>query len=176
MDEQEKDIELDTDNVDDSVLEEEHMGDKIKQLKEKVKAAEEKAKEHLDGWQRAQAEFVNIRKRDEEARQEFLKFATSHLIEDLMPTLDALSLAVSHGEKGVEQIQKLLIQALKQNGLEELDPVGKPFDPREHEAIGVVATMKPDEDHKVLEVMQKGYILSGKIIRPAKVRIGELQG
>ncbi len=176
---EEKDIELDpapeqarygASDLDDSVVEEEFSRDKIKKMKEKLKEAESKAKEYLDGWQRAQAEFVNLRKRDEEGRQDFLKFANAKLIEELMPVIDSLELSGGHAEP----IYKQLMQILKQNGLEELSPVGAPFDPREHEAIGVVATAKPEEDHKVLEVMQKGYILSGKIIRPAKVRIGEL--
>ncbi len=169
------DIQLDKENLDDSVVEEEYSADKLKKLKEKLKEAESKAKEYLDGWQRAQAEFVNIRKRDEEGKQDFMKFASADLMMQLMPALDALSLAVSHGEKGVEQIQNLFLKVLKQNGLEEVNPLGEAFDPRQHEAIGVVETKEKSEDHKVLEVMQKGYILSGKIIRPAKVRIGEFK-
>ena len=62
---------------------------------------------------------------------------------------------------------------LKQNGLEESNPLGKVFNPRFHEAVGMVPVEKKDEDHKILEIIQKGYILSEKIIRPAKVRIGE---
>lgn len=169
MNDEEKDIELDKEDIDDSVIAEEHAGDQVKKLKEKVRAAEDKAKEYLDGWQRAQADFVNIRKRDEEAKLEFLKFAKSDLIEQLMPVLDSLSLAGGHAEV----IYKQLLQILKQNGLEEMNPVGEQFDPRLHESIGSIETEKKDEDHKILDVMQKGYILQGKIIRPAKVRIGE---
>lgn len=189
----ENDISIERDgDLDDSVLAEEAQGATIKKLKEKVKSAEDKAKEYLDGWQRSQADFANLRKRDEEAKSEFMKFANTNLLMSLMPVLDALDVALnaphpgsaSHpspsfrrgegGEVGgLESIQKLLLQVLKQNGLEEFNPLGAPFDPREHEAIGMVSTTKPDEDHKVLEVVQKGYILSGKIIRPAKVKIGE---
>lgn len=168
----EDDIQFDKENLDDSVLAEEHQGDQVKRLKEKLKAAEDKAKEYLDGWQRAQADFVNIRKRDEEAKQEFLKFAKADIILQLMPVLDSLELAGEHAGP----VRKQLLQILKQNGLEELDPKGEVFDPRLHEAVGSVKTEDKNEDHKILEVMQKGYILSGKIIRPAKVRIGEWNG
>jgi molecular chaperone GrpE len=160
-------------NLDDSVVAEEHQSEAIKKLKERLKEAESKAKEHLDGWQRAQADFMNLRKRDEEAKQEFLKFAKSDVVSELLPVLDSMNLALSHGEKGVEPIHKQFIQILKKHGLEEMNPLGEPFDPKLHEAIGVVATDEPSEDNKILEVMQKGYILSGKTLRPAIVRTGE---
>jgi molecular chaperone GrpE len=175
MSDQDEDFSISNEDVDDSVVAEEHAGDALKKVKEKLKAAEEKAKEYLDGWQRERAEIANARKRDEDARGEFVKFANAGLIEQLMPVLDSLQLAVSHGEKGVEAIQNLLLKTLKQNGLDELNPVGEMFDPRQHEAVGMIQTDKENEDHKILEVVQKGYILAGKIIRPAKVRIGEFK-
>ena len=151
-----------------------------KKLREKLKEAEAKAKEYLDSWQRTQADFVNARKRDEEAKLEFMKFAVSGLVEDLLPVVDSFELARSHpstgsgqAANGIEQIYKQFMGVLRQRGLEELDPLGQPFDPKEHESIGFVGAEKPEDDHKVLEVIQKGYILSGKILRPAKVRIGE---
>jgi len=161
----EDDIEFEKENLDDSVVEEEHSQDKLKKLKGQLKEAEAKAKEYLDGWQRAQADFVNLRKRDEEARMEFLKFANADLLFQLVPVLDSLSLAGGHAEP----VYKQFLQILKQNGLEEINPIGETFDPRGHEAIST----KEGEDNKILEVHQKGYILHGKIIRPAKVTIGE---
>jgi molecular chaperone GrpE len=172
-DEQDDDISIDSESdLDDSVLAEEHAGDTVKKLKDKLKAAEEKAKEYLDSWQRAQADFLNLRKRDEEAKVEFLKFAHSDLLSQLMPVLDSFTLASAHGNKELEVIHKQLMQVLKQNGLEEQNPVGETFDPRLHESVGVVEVEDKKDDHKILEVMQKGYILHGKIIRPAKVKIG----
>jgi molecular chaperone GrpE len=174
--EDENDIRIEKDgDLDDSVLAEESKDASVKKLKEKLKSAEDKAKEYLDGWQRAQADFVNIRKRDEEAKMEFLKFAKADLIEQLMPVLDSLELSLPHGNKELEAVYRQLIQILKANGVEEDNPKGHPFDPRKHESIGVVETNDEGEDHKILEVLQKGYILSGKIIRPAKVRIGEFK-
>jgi len=174
MADENNDITLDADsNIDDSVLTDVHQGDTIKKLKGKLKEAEAKAKENMDGWQRAQADFVNLRKKDEEAKADFLKFANAGLMGEIIPTLDALSLAVSHGERGVEQIYSMLLKALKQNGLEELNPMGEIFDPNFHEAVDMIKTKKLDEDHKILEVLQKGYMLNNRILRPAKVKIGE---
>lgn len=171
---EENDVHIEQDeNLDDSVLAEESQGASIKKLKEKLSVAEGKAKEYLDSWQRAQAEFVNVRKRDEEAKMEFMKFAKTDLIEQLMPVLDSLELSLPHGNKELEVIYRQMLGVLKANGLEQDDPKGKTFDPRLHESIGIKETNDVGEDQKVVEVMQKGYILQGKIIRPAKVRIGE---
>lgn len=172
MDNHSEDNEIVPEELDDSVVAEEHQGEQIKKLKTKLKDAEAKAKEYLDSWQRAQADFVNIRKRDEEAKVEFLKFAKADLVEQLIPVLDSFELSLPHGNKELEAIYKQFLSILRQSGLEESNPKGEVFNPREHESIGTVATDDKDEDHKILEVAQKGYILQGKIIRPARVKIG----
>jgi len=146
---------------------------KEKKLRDKVKLAEEKAKEYLDGWQKSQADFVNLRKRDEEEKKEFAKFATKSLLLELIPVLDSFNIAMSSGHKDLGPIYNQFSSILKSNGLEEIDAVGKTFDPNFHEGVGMVKTDKKEEDHVVLEVVQNGYLLSGKVIRPAKVRIGE---
>lgn len=160
-------------DLDDSVVAEEHAQESISKLKGKLKAAEEKAKEYLDGWQRAQADFANLRRRDEEAKIEFIKFAKLSLVEELIPVLDSFNIALSSGHKDFEPLYNQLVGVLKANGLEELDPLIVAFSPHEHEALGVVKTEKKEEDHKVIEVLQKGYKLNGRVIRPAKVKIGE---
>lgn len=172
MDEVEKDIELDKEGLDDSVIAEEQAQDTVKRLKEKLKEAETKAKEYLDGWQRSQADFVNLRRRDEEAKIEFIKFAKLFLIEELIPVLDSFNIALSDGHEEIEPIYKQFWAILSGNGLEASNPLGESFDPKYHEAIGTTQTEKLEDDHKILEVVQKGYILSGKVIRPAKVKIG----
>jgi molecular chaperone GrpE len=170
----EQDITLDTEEgIDDSVLAEEAQGDTIKKLKEKLKISEAKAKENLDNWQRAQAEFMNLRKRDEEAKVEFIKFAKSDTLAELIPVLDSMNAAIAHGQKDIEPIYGQLMQILKTHGLEELDPEGEIFDPSKHEAIGMIPTDLKENNHKIMNVFQKGYSLNGKIIRPAKVQVGE---
>ena len=166
----EKDEENDIihEDLDYSVVVEEHAQDATKRLREKLKVAEAKAKEYLDGWQRSQADFVNLRKRDEEAKKEFTKFVSLEVVKELIPVLDALSLGDNN------PVYRLMLQILSRQGLEESDPKGEPFDPSLHEAIGTIPTENQDDDHKILEVIQKGYILFGKIIRPAKVKIGEV--
>jgi len=167
------DIRVEDSDLDDSVVAEENQVAQIKKLREKLRSAEEKAKEYLSELHRAKADFVNMRKRDEEAKAEFVKFSKSEVLEELLPVLDALNLAVSHGNQDTLPIQALMVKILKQHGLKEIDSTGEEFDPARDEALGTIETKEKQEDHRVLEVVQKGYILSGKIIRPAKVKIGQ---
>ena len=176
MQDENEDISLERDeDLDDSVVALESQGESIKKLREKLKTAEDKAKEYLDSWQRTQADFVNIRRRDEEAKQEFLKFANFKLLEELIPVLDSFNIALSAGHSDLEPLYSQLISVLKGRGLEELEPLGQEFRPEEHEALGIVNTDKKEEDQKVLEVLQKGYRLNGRVVRPAKVRVGEFK-
>jgi molecular chaperone GrpE len=165
--------EIVSEDLDDSVVAEEHQSDQVKKLKSKLKIAEEKAKEYLDGWQRAQADFVNLRRRDEEAKTEFIKFANEKLVEELIPVLDSFNIALSLGHKELEPLYNQFIQVLKANNLEVLDPKGETFDPRFHESIGVEIVKNKEEDNKIIEVLQKGYGLAGRVVRPAKVRVGQ---
>ncbi len=144
-----------------------------KKLREKLKQAEAKAKEHLDGWQRAQADFVNLRRRDEESKAEFVKFAHLGLIQELLPVLDSFNAALAQGLENLRPPFEQLLSVLRSVGLEEIEPVGEKFSPHEHEAIATAPVENEGDDHKVLEVLQKGYKLNGKIIRPAKVKVGE---
>ena len=126
----EEENEIVSEDLDDSVVAEEHAGDQVKKFKEKLKDAEAKAKEYLDSWQRAQADFTNLRRRDDEAKIEFLKFANQKLIEELLPVLDSFDLALLHDNSGLKPVQKQLLSVLKNYGLEKSEPRGEDFDPR----------------------------------------------
>lgn len=157
--------------------------DIVKDLREKLRKALDEKQEYLLGWQRAKADFVNARKREDESRKELLKYANEGLISELIPALDSFTMAFANKEnwekvdknwrQGVEYIYSQLKGTLEANGLKEFDPKGDTFDPERHHAIGTVAVEEKNLDHKVVEVVQKGYELSGKLIRPANVKIGE---
>lgn len=176
MDEKDDDIKIEESDLDDSVVAEEHAQDTVKKLREKLKEAETKAKEYLDGWQRAQADFTNLRRRDEEAKIEFIKYANLSLVTELIPVLDSLNMALVHGNKDVKPVYDQLYSVLKQQGLEEINPLDEIFDPKYHETVGAIQADNSEQNNKILEVIQKGYKLIGKIIRPAKVKIGEYHG
>ena len=158
---------------------------KIRKLQEKLKQLEKEKQEYLDGWQRAKADFVNYKKREEEGKDEFTKFAREAIISELLPVLESFDMAFSNKEAwqkvdpswrvGVEYIHTQLATILKDNGLSEIDPSGTQFNPNEHTAIDSVKTSDPTLDHKVALVVQKGYRLSGKMLRSPKVRVYEAE-
>jgi molecular chaperone GrpE len=159
--------------------------DIVKDLREKLKRAIAEKQEYMDGWQRTKADFVNARKRDEEARKEQVKFATEDLVGQLTSVLDSFTMAFSNKDAwekvdknwrmGVEYIYSQFKSVLEQNGFSEFNPVGEKFDPMKHHAIETVEVTDPAQAHTVVEVIQKGYSLNGKIIRPASVKIGEVK-
>lgn len=156
--------------------------DVVKDLREKLAKALAEKQEYLDGWQRAKADFVNARKRDEEAKKEMLAFAGEDILAQIIPVLDSFTMAFANKEVwekvdqnwrlGVEHIYSQLKGILEQNGLKEFDPKGEKFDPMSHHAIESISVNDPAQDHIILEVVQKGYNLNGKIVRPASVKIG----
>lgn len=172
-------------NLDDSVVAEENAAEAIKKLREKLKTAEAEKMEYLTGWQRAKADLINARKRDDADRADFTKYANERLIEGLIPVLESFDLAMNNKvawEKvdknwrvGVEYIYNQLKKTLSDSGLEEIDPSGKPFDHKRDEAAEYIPVDNEKDHHKVIGVIQKGYSLNGKDLRPPKVKVGEFK-
>lgn len=152
----------------------------LKKLREKLKACEKEKKEYLDGWQRMRADVANIRKDEETRRGEMIKFAAEGLVDDLIPVLDSFSMAFGNKEawekvdenwrKGVEYIYAQMYSVLESRGLTEIGKVGEKVDPRIHVAIEEIPAPSEKEADTVSEVIQKGYRLHSKVIRPAKVK------
>lgn len=176
---------LDSDTLDDSVIAEEAMGDTIKKLREKIKKLESEKQEYLTGWQRAKADMVNARKRDEEERKEFTKYASEAVISDLIPVLDSFDMAMGNKEAwekadknwriGVEYIYSQLLKVLTENGLKETSPLNEKFDHAKHEAVSYEPVADEKLDHVIVGVIQKGYSLNGKLLKVPKVKIGEFR-
>lgn len=178
------DVEIDRDeNLDDSVIAEENQLETIRKLREKLKACDKERMEYLTGWQKAKADFINIRKRDEEAKGEFLKFAKEDIIREILPVLDSFENAFrdktawqsvpKEWRSGMESIHNQLLGILGQHGVKKNDVLNKQFDPETAEAIGTIIVDDKGKDHLVLDVLQSAYSLNGKIIRVARVKIGE---
>jgi molecular chaperone GrpE len=152
----------------------------LKKLRDKLRGCEAEKKEYLDGWQRMRADFANARKEEETRRGEMIKFASEGLVEDLLPVLDSFSMAFSNKEawekvdenwrKGVEYIYAQMLSVLESRGLTEIGKVGEQADPRLHVAVEEVPATKSEESGRISEVIQKGYRLHSKVIRPAKVK------
>lgn len=176
---------VDENILDDSVVAEENIGDTIKKLREKIKRLESEKQEYLTGWQRAKADMVNSRKRDEDERKDFIRYANEGLIADLIPVLDSFDMAMRNKEVwekvdknwrvGVEYIFSQLIKTLTENGLTEINPVNEKFDHAKHEAISYEPVKDEKYDHTIVEVIQKGYSLNGRIMKVPKVKVGEFR-
>jgi molecular chaperone GrpE len=125
---------------------------------------------------RARAEFDNARRRAERERSDFLQFAATDLVKDVLPVLDDFERALKvetadrNYAKGVELIYQRLYETLKKLGLEPIETAGKAFDPNMHQAVERVETDEA-EDHIVLGEFQRGYNFKGKLLRPAMVRV-----
>lgn len=143
-------------------------------LQAALAAAEGRAQEHRDLYMRALAELDNVRKRSARDVEQAHKYAIDRFANDLVDVKDSLELGLASEASiealraGTEATLKLLSKAFERAGLVELDPLGQPFNPEFHEAM----VMQPSGDHPpntVSQVVQKGYQLNGRLLRPARV-------
>ena len=161
---------------------EDGLAARLKQCKEKLTLCQKERQEYLDGWQRAKADFLNNKKRLEAEREREIEWQTAQFIERLLPLCDSFALALAEFKKeggeggnwrvGVEQIYNQLAAVLKSYNVETLEPHDVPFDPHFHEAVSEITVADPAQDHTVLEVLQKGYAIGERLIRPTKVVVG----
>ncbi len=152
-----------------------------------LQQAQEEARTNLGGWQRAQADFENFKKRKEVEAQELIIFAREVVVAKILPTLDSLEQGLKHlpnpddsdftdkyqtWQKGIAGTLQQLDKALGEMGVKKIKAVGKKFDPNFHEAVREVPG---EEDGMVVEEYQTGYELNGKVIRPSQVVISKKQ-
>ena len=173
----------DDEDSDDSVVAEENTNSLIRSLRERLGKCESEKTEYLTGWQRAKADNINARKREEESRKEFSKYANENLIHELIPTLESYNMALANKDTwekvdktwrvGIEYIFSQLKKTLEQNGLIELDPIGENYDAMRDESVRHDKTDDKSKSGKITEVISKGYSLNGKVIKPPKVAVGE---
>jgi len=152
-------------------------------LRLKVKELEAKVSEYLNGWQRDKADFINLRKKDEGEKKQIASFAKEDLIQEIIPALDSFESAMKNKEAwekvdpnwrvGVEYINSQLTTALENNGLKKVYPLGQPFDHTRDEALEMVPTEDESQDGVVVDVVQTGYMLGDRLVRPPKVNVGE---
>ena len=179
-----RDTELENQEISDSSDEvephlEEKGDDEVAESADDSQEIQERAELLQDQLLRAQAEIENVRRRSAKEGETIRKFAIERLARDLLPVLDSLEKAIEIGSEadsdagtvlaeGVQLSLKLFLDILEKEGLSVLYPLGEPFDPQFHEALTVVPN--PDmEVNSVMEVIQKGYILNGRVVRAAKV-------
>jgi len=153
----------------------------IKELQKKLEECQKLQEEYLAGWQRARADFLNYKKKELERVEDLVNLAKSKIFLKILSILDNLERAKaqipedlknSDWVKGIFQIENQFRNFLKEEGIEEIKTEGEHFDPNFHEAVGEVEAKdtKPDQ---IVEVLEKGYLLNGQLLRPAKVRVAK---
>jgi molecular chaperone GrpE len=144
-------------------------------LAEELEAARLERDQYLDALRRLKAEFENSRKRQERERARILSMASERLVQALLPVLDNLDRALEAGgdiREGVQATREQLADVLAEEGLLPVASDGQPFDPNVHDAV----MGQPSEEHEegtIIQTFQRGYLLNGKSIRPAKVVVAK---
>lgn len=150
------------------------------ELKQQLAQEKERAEANLASWQRSAADFQNYKRRVEQEREEVARLANASLIINLLPLMDDLERALDSVDTrlagmtwldGLRLIHRKFEAVLEMNGVTQIEADGQDFDPNVHEAV----TFGPGEDNKVIAVVQKGYRLGGRVLRPAMVVVGKQQ-
>lgn len=155
--------------------------DEIAALKAAIKELDDKANANYDRYLRALAELENYKKRVARERMDQLRYGGEDLLREVLPVIDNLERTLAHSHEasdlakvleGVTMIQRQFLKALEKSGITVIDKAPAPFDPTIHQALErVLDNSHPDDT--VLDILQKGYILNGKVVRPAMVRVAK---
>ena len=143
-----------------------------------IRQAELKAEEHHDAWLRAKAETENVRRRAQEDIAKAAKFAVEKFAGELLAVKDSLEAALATETPSVESLKsgseltlKQLVAAFEKSNLREINPLGEKFDPNVHQAISMLES--DQEPNTVVTVLQKGYLLADRVLRPALVIVAK---
>lgn len=185
--EEEASIDLDAETVEpidvEDVIPEEDLQDPasaLKKLRAELKQAKQEKMDTLTSWQKDKADFLNARKRDQETQADVIRFSNQNLIQDMIPTLDGYEQAKQQPtwqavdetwRKGIEALMDKIYSSLQKFGVEAYGAPGDAFDPNLHQAIGNEPTEDAKKDHTLALVMQRGYKLHDRVIRPAMVKV-----
>ncbi|MDO9529982.1 MAG: nucleotide exchange factor GrpE [Syntrophales bacterium] len=158
-------------------LSEEDTLDLLTKLEEK----EKEASENHDKFLRIAAELDNYKKRIAKERTDFIKYGNESIVKDMLPIIDSLDRALEHASnsedfgafiEGLKLVQEQFLGCLEKHGVESIQSVGMDFDPNVHEAMLQVESEKYGEN-KIVEEFEKGYLLNGRLLRPAKVSVSK---
>src|SRR3989344_7165210 len=160
-------------------MEEQKKDDSVKKEESELEKCRQERDEYLNGWKRAKADLINYQKDEAKRFEEIMQYATEAMVRDLIPVLYSFELGIAALEKngpvdkGVYIIKTQLEEALKKKGLEKIKvSAGDAFDPAKHESIGVV-TIEGIESGKIGEVIESGYALNEKVVRPTRVKLSK---
>jgi len=166
-------------------VEEDGLQNKLKSLREELKAAKLQSQEYLTGWQKERASFANYKATEEKKRTERVSALKTTLISDFFPVLDSFDMAFGNKEAwesvdqnwrtGIEYIHTQLMNTLEHYGVSAVGTVGVLFDPMIHEPVSIVTVDDETQDEHIQSVIQRGYQTSDTVLRPAKVTVGKYE-
>lgn len=194
MNEEEKEIKLEESAApimdDDEIVEfefnedgEEDLKKTLKKFRADLKIAKKEKEEYLTGWQKERADFANYKKQEEDRKTMLSESMRERILSRFLTVIDSFNMAFSNKEAwekvdanwrmGVEYIYAQMNTVFEEYGVKSMGEVGDVFDPNIHESIEVVHTDKKEDDHKIANVIQKGYKLGDRVLRPARVNVYE---
>jgi molecular chaperone GrpE len=162
---------------------EEDLKKTLKKFRADLKACKAEKEEYLTGWQKERAEFANYRKQEEDRKAIFSEAMRERILTRFLSVVDSFNMAFANKEawekvddswrKGVEYIYTQMNGIFEEYGVKGMGEVGESFDPNIHQSIDVIETDKKELEHKVASVIQKGYKLGERVMRPARVNVYE---
>ncbi|MBI2631218.1 nucleotide exchange factor GrpE [Candidatus Nomurabacteria bacterium] len=165
---------------------EEDLKKTLKKFRADLKQAKKEKEEYLTGWQKERAEFANYRKQEDDRKAMFSEAMRERILTRFLTIIDSFNIAFSDKEVwekvdlnwriGIQHIYSQLNTIFEEYGVKPTGVEGETFDPNIHESIDMVETDKKELDHKVAKVIQRGYKLGERVIRPARVNLYEYKG
>lgn len=162
---------------------EEDLKKTLKKMRADLKVVKKEKEEYLTGWQKERADFSNYKKGEEDRKANFSEATRERILSRFLSVMDSFNMAFSNKEawekvdenwrKGVEYIYAQMNTVFEEYGVKPVGEVGEAFDPNIHQSIDVVTTDQKDNNHKVAEVIQKGYKLGDRVMRAARVNVYE---
>ncbi len=162
---------------------EEDLKKTLKKFREDLKVCKKEKEEYLTGWQKERAEFANYRKGEDDRKAMFSESMRERILTRFLTVMDSFNMAFANKEswdkvdenwrKGVEYIYSQMNTVFEEYGVKPVGVVGETFDPNMHQSMEMTQTDKKEDDHKVSSVIQKGYKLGERVMRPARVNVYE---
>jgi molecular chaperone GrpE len=162
---------------------EEDLKKTLKKFRADLKLCKAEKEEYLTGWQKERADFANYKKGEEDRKAMLSESMRERILSRFLTVMDSFNMAFANREawekvdenwrKGVEYIYSQMNTVFEEYGVKEVGKVGEVFDPNIHQSMEMVETSDKDKDHKVAAVIQKGYKLGERVLRPARVNVYE---
>ena len=162
---------------------EEDLKKTLKKLRVDLKVCKKEKEEYLTGWQKERADFINYKKGEEDRKANFSEVVRERILTRFLTAMDSFDMAFANKEtwekvdhnwrRGIEYIYAQMGNIFEEYGVKAIGEVEEKFDPNIHQSIEMISTDKKENEHKIAEVIQKGYKLGDRVLRAARVNVYE---